>query len=393
MNLIHLWTPELFAAAGGIQTFAQAFHAALACQLPADAIGVQSKNDLPAAIQAHGFQSRINAFGACAPPLRSARFAADCWLRAYRERPRLVIATHVNFGPLAQTVRVSLNIPYVLLAYGIDVWQLRSPARQRALINADLVLSISRYTRDYLIDNVGVEADRVQLLAPTFSSDRFTIRQKPFGLLEKYHLRADTPVILTVCRLAAGERYKGYDRIIEALPKILRSVPGARYLLAGAGADRPRIERLIRDLGLQDAVALAGFVPDNELADYYNLCDVFAMPSQAEGFGIVYLEALACGKPVLAGNRDGSRDALADGELGLLIDPDNPDEIADAIIGVLRREHRHPNIFRAEFLRRRVNELFGPDIFQKNLAQRLQPFLAVEMAAPHQEEQFYVRHS
>jgi glycosyltransferase involved in cell wall biosynthesis len=393
MNRIHLWTPELFAAAGGIQTFARAFHAALTCQLPAEAIRVQSKNDLPAAIQSNGSQSRTNAFGACAPPLRSVRFAADCWLRAYRERPRLVIATHVNFGPLAQTVRVSLNIPYVLLAYGIDVWQLRSPARQRALVNADLVLSISRYTRDYLIDKVGVEADRVQLLAPTFSPDRFTIKQKPSALLEKYHLRADTPVILTVCRLAADEKYKGYDRIIQALPKILRAVPGARYLLVGAGADQPRIEQLIRNLGLHDAVTPTGFVPDNELADYYNLCDVFAMPSKAEGFGIVYLEALACGKPVLAGNRDGSRDALADGELGILVDPDNLEEIAGEIIAVLRRQHPHPNIFRAEFLRRRVNELFGPDIFQKNLAQRLQPFLAKEILSLHQEEHFYVRHS
>src|SRR5688572_29918235 len=112
MSLVHLWTPELLAAAGGIQTFVQAFHSALTGQLSADAIRVQSKNDLPAAIQANGLQSRTNAFGTCAPPLRSARFAADCWLRAYRERPHLVIATHVNFGPLAQTVRVSLNIPY-----------------------------------------------------------------------------------------------------------------------------------------------------------------------------------------------------------------------------------------------------------------------------------------
>src|SRR4026209_144448 len=186
MSSIHLWTPELFAAAGGIQTFARAFHSALTGQLSADAIRAQSKNDLPDAIQSNGFQSRTNAFGAYAPPLRSARFTADCLLRASRERPRLVIATSVNVGPLAQTVRVSLNIPYVLLAYGIDVWQLRSPARQGALINADLVLSISRHTRDHLIDKVGIDADRVQLLAPTFSPDRFTIKQKPSALLEKY---------------------------------------------------------------------------------------------------------------------------------------------------------------------------------------------------------------
>jgi glycosyltransferase involved in cell wall biosynthesis len=178
-----------------------------------------------------------------------------------------------------------------------------------------------------------------------------------------------------VCRLEETERYKGYDQIIKAMPEILRLVPNARYLLVGRGSDRRRIEKLIAEVGVQDSVILAGFVPDDELAEHYNLCDIFAMPSQGEGFGIVYLEALASGKPVLAGNKDGSRDALADGELGLLVDPDDTAEIAAEIIRVLRREHLRQENFHPELLRQRVIELFGFEAFKRAVTDLLGPFL------------------
>jgi phosphatidylinositol alpha-1,6-mannosyltransferase len=372
VNSIHLWTPELFALPGGIQSFSRTFLAALNRALPFDEIRVQLKNDLPAALPPSG---KFAAYGHYSPRLRNLRFAAGCFLRAYRERPRVVIAGHPNFGPLARLIKQSTNIPNILLAYGIDAWHVRSPARRRALQEADLILSISRYTRDCLIEIIGVDARRVKLLAPTFCAEHFNLAPKPAKLLQKHDLSADTPVILTVCRLAEAERYKGYDQIIKALPQILRVLPQARYLLVGTGPDRPRVEKLIRDAGVSRAVTLVGAVSDDELAGYYNLCDVFAMPSKAEGFGIVYLEALACGKPVLAGNRDGSRDALADGELGLLVDADDIDEIAGELIGVLRREHSHPNIFQAKLLRRRARELFGVERFQQTVAERLQPFL------------------
>ena len=129
--------------------------------------------------------------------------------------------------------------------------------------------------------------------------------------------------------------------------------------------------------GVWNAVVFAGFVPDEELSEHYNLCDLFAMPSKAEGFGIVYLEALACGKPVLAGNKDGSRDALNDGELGLLVDPDNTAEIASETIRVLRRQHPHPNLFHPELLCQRVTELFGFETFKRKVADRLRPFLSL----------------
>ena len=374
MSRVHLWTPELFAVPGGIQSFSRALLTALRRELPANEIRVLLKNDLPESLPPSG---RFAAYGHYSARFRNARFAADCLICAYRERPRLVIASHLNFGPLARMIKRSAQIPNILLAYGIDAWHVRSAARKRALRDADLVLSISRYTRDWLIEKIGVDSRRIALLAPTFSAEQFSIRAKSPKLLQKYRLSADAPVILTVCRLANEERYKGYDQIINALPKILSAVPNAHYVLVGSGPDRPRVEKLIRDSRLQANITLTGYVSDEELADYYNLCDIFAMPSKAEGFGIVYLEALACGKPVLAGNRDGSRDALVDGELGLLVDADDIDEIAGEIIRVLRREHSHPKIFQAELLRRRVIELYGTERFQRTVAERVKPYLTL----------------
>jgi glycosyltransferase involved in cell wall biosynthesis len=375
-SAIHVWVPDLFSTTGGIQAFSRYLIDAVRAEAFSKYFSALIKNDLPDDIPDKWALHNFNAYGNWPLRLRSGRFALGCMRQAWRERPGLIVSTHLNFGPLAMLARQSFGAPYILVAHGIDAWGITSASRKRALLKADLTLAVSNYTRDRLIQEVGLDPDRVKILPNTFAADRFAIAPKPPRLLRKYGLRPDTPVILTVCRLADTECYKGYDQIIKAMPEIVRAVPEARYLLVGKGPDRPRIERLIAEAGVQDAVILAGFVPDEELAEHYNLCDIFAMPSRAEGFGIVYLEALACGKTVLAGNKDGSRDALGGGELGLLVDPDDTAEIAAEIIRVLRREHWRQEIFNPELLRRRVIELFGFEAFKRAVADILRPFLS-----------------
>jgi glycosyltransferase involved in cell wall biosynthesis len=372
---IHIWAPDLFSTTGGIQAFSRYLIDAVRAEAFSKYFRALIKNDLPDDIPDKRALHNFNAYGNWPLRLRSARFASGCLRYAWRERPGLIVSTHLNFGPLAMIARRSFGAPYILVAHGIDAWGITNASRKRALRKADLTLAVSNYTRDRLIQEVGLDAARVKILPNTFAAERFAIAPKPPRLLQRYGLRPDTPVILTVCRLADTECYKGYDQIIKAMPEIRRVVPNARYLLVGKGPDRPRIEKLISEAGVQDAVIFAGFVPDEELAEHYNLCDIFAMPSRAEGFGIVYLEALACGKPVLAGNKDGSRDALGGGELGLLVDPDDTAEIAAEIIRVLRREHWRPEIFNPELLRRRVIELFGFEAFKRAVADLLGPLL------------------
>ena len=169
--------------------------------------------------------------------------------------------------------------------------------------------------------------------------------------------------------MASGNSYKGYDQIIQSLPAIRRQIPNIHYLLVGKGDDRERIEAMVKSTDVCDCVTLAGFVSDNELADHYNLCDVFAMPSKGEGFGIVYLEALACGKPTIGGDQDGAIDALCHGELGVLINPDDVEELGETIIQILQGKYSLPILYQPEMLRQKVIQIYGFDRFKQTLSQ------------------------
>jgi glycosyltransferase involved in cell wall biosynthesis len=139
-----------------------------------------------------------------------------------------------------------------------------------------------------------------------------------------------------------------------------------RYIVAGKGDDEVRVQSLARELSVEDAVTFAGFVADDELADHYRLADAFAMPSTGEGFGIVFLEALACGTPVLAGNRDGSVDAVDKGRLGRLVDPTDVRQIANGVVELLQR--KGPELwFERGALHDAVVARFGSTAFREEL--------------------------
>jgi glycosyltransferase involved in cell wall biosynthesis len=231
---------------------------------------------------------------------------------------------------------------------------------------------VSEFTRDRVMTNYAVPPDRMHLLRDTFEPNRFGIGPKSAQLLSRYRLATDDPVILTVGRLSAAEAYKGHDRVIRALPRIRAKVPNTKYLIVGGGDDRPRLEAIAHEQNVANAVIFAGRVAHEELPDYYRLCDLYAMPSTGEGFGIVFLEALASGKPVLAGNRDGAVDALNGGELGVLVDPHDEALLAEAAMALLLRSHPHPLVNYPEQLRERVVELFGPEKFRQAVVRLLE---------------------
>lgn len=364
---VHLWVPDLSASRGGIQAFSGFLLRALEKSLAGN-IRVLSKHDVP--LTADGSASGVSLSGTGRWPVRSrtAAFAALLLHKAFRERPSLVITTHVNFAVVARFLKRYSGIPYAVVAHGIEVWGLARRDRIAALHDADQVWAVSRCTRNRLLDELRLKPEKVKLLPNTFDSDRFAPGSKPGHLLERHALAPGARIILTVTRLPGAERNKGYDQILKALPQVRASLPDAHYILAGSGPDRPRIERLVGTLNLKECVTLAGFVADQELCDYYNLCDVFAMPSKGEGFGIVFLEALASGRPVLAGCRDGSVDAVLDGELGVLVDPDNVPEIAGALIRILKKQHPLSILYQPERLRTRVIEEYGFERFKQRLA-------------------------
>jgi glycosyltransferase involved in cell wall biosynthesis len=144
---------------------------------------------------------------------------------------------------------------------------------------------------------------------------------------------------MTVARLWSGDPYKGVDVTIRALPDIAQHFPTVKYLVIGRGDDQPRLAQLAQDLGVRDRVIFAGFVATDELPKHYCLADAYVMPSQ-EGFGIVYLEAMACGIPVLSGDADGSADPLQDGKFGWRVPHRDPGAVAIACIEILKGRDR-----------------------------------------------------
>jgi glycosyltransferase involved in cell wall biosynthesis len=289
-------------------------------------------------------------------------FALEVVRRSALWRPDLILNGTVGFGPLALAAKGLARAKLWTTSHGVDVWQPGARLDNAGLRRSELVTTVSEYTRSRLREWSGIPADRVRLLHNTIDLHRFTPGRPPRELVERYGV-AGEKVLLTVGRLSVHERYKGQDRVIGVLGELRRSAGPVRYIVAGSGDDRPRLERLAREKQVSDLVTFAGFVPDEEIQDHYRLADVFVMPSTGEGFGIVFLEAMACGCPVIAGNRDGSVDALAHGELGRLVDPDSPEELLRALRATLAEERHHdraiPGLerFAVPRFRERVDEL------------------------------------
>ncbi|MDP5337575.1 MAG: glycosyltransferase, partial [Nodularia sp. (in: cyanobacteria)] len=165
----------------------------------------------------------------------------------------------------------------------------------------------------------------------------------------------------------SGDIYKGVDVTIRALPQIAQVFPEVKYLVIGRGDDQPRLAQLAEDLGVSDRVVFAGFVPTEELIAHYRLADAYIMPSQ-EGFGIVYLEAMTCGVPVLSGDDDGSADPLQDGKLGWRVPHRDPEAVATACLEILQGDDQRCH---GEWLREQAIALFGMEAFQQRLQELL----------------------
>nr|WP_260171105.1 glycosyltransferase [Salinibacter ruber] len=148
---------------------------------------------------------------------------------------------------------------------------------------------------------------------------------------------------MTLGRLSSDEQYKGHDEILEVLPELVEEIPDVAYLVCGDGDDRARLEAKAERLGVGDRTVFAGYVPEDEKEDHYRLADAFVMPGRGEGFGIVYLEALACGVPVVASAADASREAVRNGKLGTVVDPDDPSAVKDGILNALREPRKVPS--------------------------------------------------
>jgi phosphatidylinositol alpha-1,6-mannosyltransferase len=270
-----------------------------------------------------------------------------------RRPPDAIVCGHVLFGPLCRALRAVARIPYVAMAYAYEI---RAPRMRRVAgwtLRGGAVVTISEFSRQAVLAH-GVAPDQVVVIPPAAESRPATAR--PGEVAGR--------VLLSVSRLA--DRYKGHDMVLRALPLIRARIPDVRYVIVGSGWLRPYLERLAVSLGVRDAVTFVGDVSDEEVAAWYERCDVFVLASResaasggAEGYGIVFVEANLHGKPVIGGRSGGVPDAVRDGATGLLVNPLDAGEIADAVIRLMQ----DPALARrlgAEGRRRALEELSWP---------------------------------
>jgi len=258
------------------------------------------------------------------------------WVR--RLRPDLIYGTHWrNCGIALRVVERLTAAPFCLAIHGSEVCSLLEPeaSLQSAMfrwVSAGCrgFVALGQY-QHYLLEKLGIKAGRIFTSPEGIDLERLAGVDVEGGRLvrDRHHL-GHKKVIVTVGRLV--ER-KGHDMIIRALPEVLKAVPEAAYLVVGRGPTEARLRALADQMGVKDRVVFAGFVRDDELLAYYQAADVFAMPNRevegdTEGFGIVFVEAGACGKPVVGGRSGGAVEVIADGVTGFLVDPWSVEDIA-----------------------------------------------------------------
>ncbi len=224
----------------------------------------------------------------------------------------IVFCGHLYMAPLAAFVAWFKGAKLVIQTHGIEAWPRPSGLRQYALAAANLVLSVSRYTRSSVLGWATIAPERVVVLPNTVGEDFAPGRS---GLQAEWNLEGKR-VLLTVGRMDKRERYKGQDRIIAAIPQLVAKGHEVAYVVIGEGDDVKRLQSLAQQTGVADRVRFAGAVGPQALIDAYRMADLFVMPSTGEGFGIAFLEAMATGTPALGLPDAGARDALAEGELG-----------------------------------------------------------------------------
>lgn len=248
----------------------------------------------------------------------------------------IVILGHINLSILAVLIKIFFpKKKVVLITHGIEVWKELSGNKLNALSKVDGILSVSGFTKNKLVELNKVPAEKITVF-PNTIDPYFTIPdsiERKDELRGRYNLDSKDFVLYTLTRLADTEAFKGYDNILKALPEIIKQHPNLKYVLAGKYSEneKARIEKIVGDLGISEHVVLTGFLDESELTAHYQMADLYIMPSKKEGFGIVFIEAAVSGLPVVGGNADGTVDALMQGEIGTLINPDSVDDIINVV--------------------------------------------------------------
>ena len=356
---ILLLSPELFRADGGIARIMRLYLKALCAQCgPGGRVDSLVLNDPPGRDDrlARYANERLGESLGC----DGHKFRFLIQALKLGSQADLLICGHLHHLAIAWLVRlINPRLKYFLVAHGIEVWRPYSWIERRALRGAHRILCVSEYTRRQLLRfHPSLPADRL-VVVPNTLDPYFTPDLNAAGLGVPFA----GPRILAVSRLTVPDNYKGIDTLIEALPSIRQEFPFARLRVVGEGDDVPRLTALAAGRGVTSAVEFAGAISDEALRTEYATCDLFALPSRKEGFGLVYLEAMTYGKPCLAARAGGAPEVINE-TVGQLVDYGDIPALAAAVADLTR----HPRD--SEVVRRHAAAFAFP-LFQQRLAAAL----------------------
>jgi phosphatidyl-myo-inositol dimannoside synthase len=301
------------------------------------------------------------------------RFAIAAIAAALRET-EVTIAAHPNLALVAaQTRLLRPRLKSAVISHGVEVWRPLTPLRRRAFLEADILIAPSRYTIEQIVRIQGASSAKAKLLPwpldPAFlrmAAQRDALRPPsgfPNGL-----------IVLTAARLATDEKYKGVDHLIRAVAQLAPRFPSLHVVVAGSGDDIPRHQSLTTELGISDRVHFFQGLTPSEMAGCYSHCDLFALPSTGEGFGFVFLEAMAFGKPVIGAAAGGVTDIVLHGQNGLLVPPGDSPRLVQSLESLLTSERLRLELgrkgaeivranFRFEDFRRQLEEILNEGQF------------------------------
>ena len=291
-----------FGENGGIASYNRAVLRALAADPRVDTVFALARRGH----EARGVPAKVRQLTPIGNP---AVFALAAMVMALARRPKVIFCGHLHLGWLAVLAARIAGAKLVIQAHGVEVWRPpRLRRRRRAPARADLILCVSRDTREKLLAWCDIAPERV-IVVPNTVSARFTPGD-PGPARARLGLAGHQRLILSVGRLDHRERYKGQDLAIGLIGELRAGGHEVTLLIAGDGDDRPRLEALAEAQGLAAHVRFLGQVCDDALLDLYRAADLYFMPSKGEGFGIVFLEAMACGTPAIGLAHGGAADAL-----------------------------------------------------------------------------------
>jgi len=281
---------------------------------------------------------------------------------------KTVILSHINLLMIGWLIKkISPATKIILMSHGIEIWGRVSKAKAMMLSIINEFWAVSHYTKGRIIQSHGIAENKIKVLNncldPYLPLPKNIVVSK--GLKERYSIAEDEKVLFTLTRLSSKEKYKGYNDVITALVNLKN--PKVKYIIGGKGdaVELAAMQEKIMASGIQDQVILAGFIPDEELAAHFKMSDCYIMPSSKEGFGIVFIEAMYYGIPVIGGNADGTMDALQNGELGIVVEPGNVNDIQSAIVEMLHQPTYHqPN-------QDLLKDFFSYPVYKKKLQELL----------------------